>query len=174
MTGVQTCALPILGAAEKGVNGTYLVSWTDAFFFGSEAYGLMNELERAGLHVGVDHPFAVPVTFHRVLDRSQATAEIHFASGSYIDEWLAKPDQVEVVQIDPRTAAERAEFEQLRATVVAGLTSRGLTDLVTWVDTNLFGAAVDQRVPLDLRLKMSRMLDLGEPIAVFVGPVSKP
>ena len=34
-----------VGAAAKGVNGTYLVSWTDAFFFGSEAYGLVNELE---------------------------------------------------------------------------------------------------------------------------------
>jgi hypothetical protein len=161
------------GAASKGADGTYIVSWSDAFFFGSEAYGLVNELERAGIHVGVDHPFAVPVTFHRVIDRPQAQAEIHFASGQYIDQWLAMPGQVEVANIDPRTPAERAEFDRLRSAVIDGLTSLGLADLVKWVDINLFGAAVDGRVPLDLRLKMSRMLDIGEPIAVFIGPVAK-
>jgi hypothetical protein len=160
------------GAATKGSDGRYLVSWSDAFFFGSEAYGLVNELERAGLHVGVDHPFAVPVTFHRVIDPAQATAEIHFASGQYIDQTLAMPGQVEVVHIDPRTPAERTEFEGLRSSVIDGLTALGLSDLVKWVDVNLFGAAVDGRVPLDLRLKMSRMLDIGEPIAVFIGPVA--
>ena len=207
MTGVQTCALPILfaggclvavacsavsvggavsaqvpehrlsealgqlidptvaavrqgvGAATAGAKGSYLVTWTDAVVFGSQGYGLVNELERAGLHVGVDHPFAVPVTFHRVVDRSQVTAEIHFATGSYIDQWLAKPEQIEVAHIDPRTDAQRAEFDQLHATVVAGLTALGLSDVVQLVDSNLFGAEIDQRVPLDLRLKMSRMVD---------------
>jgi hypothetical protein len=83
------------------------------------------------------------------------------------------PGQVEVANIDPRTPAERAEFDRLRSAVIDGLTSLGLADLVKWVDINLFGAAVDGRVPLDLRLKMSRMLDIGEPIAVFIGPVAK-
>jgi hypothetical protein len=82
------------------------------------------------------------------------------------------PGQVEVVHIDPRTPAERTEFEGLRSSVIDGLTALGLSDLVKWVDVNLFGAAVDGRVPLDLRLKMSRMLDIGEPIAVFIGPVA--
>lgn len=161
------------GAATAGRDGKYLVTWTDAFSFGSQGYGLVNELERAGLHVGVDRPFAVPVTFHRVLDRSAATAEIHFASGVYIDQWKAKPDQLEIVEFDPLSPAERATFDSLHQQLVAGLRAAHLDDLVVTLDVNLFGLTIDGRVPATLRPLISRMLDLGEPVAVFLGPAPK-
>jgi hypothetical protein len=154
-----------------GVDGHYVVTWSDAYFFGSQGYGLVNELERNGLHVGVDPTFRVPVTPQRVVDRATVDAEIHLATGSYIDEWTAKPNAVQVATVDLRTAAEVAEFDDLHTFVVDGLTAAGLVDLVPAVDTNLFGASLDPRLPADVQTAMARMLVIGQPAAVFIAPV---
>lgn len=158
-----------VGAAD-GPDARYVVTWSDAFFFGSQGYGLVNELERAGLHVGVDPTFRVPVTPWRVVDRAGVAAEIHLSTGSYIDEWRARGDAVEVAYVDPRTPEEVAEFDSLHAQVVTGLQAAGLDDLVPEVDTNLFGASLDTRLPSAVQSAMARMLIIGEPIAVFIAP----
>ncbi len=158
-----------VGAAE-GVDARYVVTWSDAYFFGSQGYGLVNELERNGLDVGVDPTFRVPVTPQRVVDRSQVQAEIHLATGSYIAEWRGKPDVVEVASIDLRTPAEVAEYDDLHQFVLDGLSAAGLDDVVPLVDTNLFGASLDPRLPADVQTAMARMLVIGQPAAVFIGP----
>lgn len=158
------------GAAE-GADGLYVVTWSDAYFFGSQGYGLVNELERAGLRVGVDDTFRVPVTPQRVLDRSLAAAEIHLSTGSYIDEWRARADAVEVAYVEPRTEAEVAEFDALREQVLVGLADAGLEDVVPLVDTNLFGASLDPRLPDEVQRAMARMLIIGQPAAVFIAPL---
>lgn len=159
------------GAAVRGAAGVYVVTWTDAYFFGSQAYGLVNELERAGLHVGVDATFRVPVTPQRVVDRANADAQIHFATGRYIAEWQAKPGAIEVAHVDTRTPAEVAEFDRLHQQVVDSLHAAGLDDVVLEVDSNLFGASLDTRAPLDAQRAMARMLILGEPTSVFIAPL---
>jgi hypothetical protein len=148
-----------------------VVTWSDAYFFGSQGYGLVNELERAGLRVGVDPTFRVPVTPQRVLDRAVATAEVHLSTGSYIDEWRARPDAVEVAYVEPRTDDEIAEFETLRTEAITGLRSAGLDELVELVDTNLFGASLDPRLPAGVQRAMARMLIIGQPAAVFIAPL---
>ncbi len=157
--------------AAVGVDGHYVVTWSDAYFFGSQGYGLVNELERQGLHVGVDPTFRVPVTPQRVIDRAEADAEIHLSTGSYIEEWRGKPDAVEVAFVDLRTPDEVAEYEALHEAVLAGLTSAGLDDVVPLVDTNLFGASLDPRLPADVQTAMARMLVIGQPAAVFIAPL---
>lgn len=156
-----------VGAAD-GVDGRYVVTWSDAYFFGSQGYGLVNDLEREGLHVGVDETFRVPVTPQRVIDRSTATAEIHLSTGSYIDEWRSKTDAVEVAYVDSRTPEEVAEYDALREEAIAGLRSAGLDDIVELVDTNLFGASLDPRLPRAVQTAMARMLIIGQPAAVFI------
>jgi hypothetical protein len=160
-----------VGSAE-GADARYVVTWSDAYFFGSQGYGLVNELERNGLHVGVDDTFRVPVTPQRVVDRSQVQAEIHLSTGSYIDEWRAKPNAVEVAYVDLRTPDEVAEYDELHASVIAGLTAAGLGDVVPLVDTNLFGASLDPRLPSEVQTAMARMLVIGQPAAVFISPVT--
>lgn len=155
-------------AAIDDRDASYVVTWTDAAFFGSQGYGLVNELERAGLKVGVDPTFRVPVTPHRVIDRADAAAEIHLATGSYIDEWRADPDAVEVAYADTRTEAEVAEFAQLSQEVRDGLEAAGLDDKVPLLDTNLFGLSLDPDLPPALAPKLARMLIIGVPAAVFV------
>jgi hypothetical protein len=160
-----------VGAASAGAQGHYVVTWSDAYFFGSQGYGLVNELERRGLHVGVDATFRVPVTPQRVLDRPRADAEIHFATGRFVDEWSAKPDVVKVADVDPRSPAQRDEFAQLHGEVANGLHAAGLDDLVPTLDTNLFGVQLDPRVSPALQRSIARMLELGERTAVFIAPL---
>jgi hypothetical protein len=160
-----------VGAASAGMAGHYVVTWSDAYFFGSQGYGLVNELERRGVHVGVDATFRVPVTPQRVLQRASADAELHFATGKFVDEWAAKPGVVKVADIDPRSPSEHVEFDLLHAQVAADLHAAGLDDLVPTLDTNLFGVQLDPRVAPAVQRSIARMLDLGERTAVFIAPL---
>jgi hypothetical protein len=112
----------------------------------------------------------VPITDHRVVDPDEATAVVHMATGLYVDRWRAVPGAVEVAFVDPRSPAELDEFERLREEVVDELGDAGLDDLVPLVDSNLFGASIDERVPSGAEERMARMLELGEPTAMFIAP----
>jgi hypothetical protein len=157
-----------------GRDGRYLVTWNDARNFGSQGYGLVVALERAGFDVGVPDTWRVPVTSHRVLDAAEATAELRFATGAFIDEVGALPGAVEVVEYDPRSPAEVAEYDRLTAAVTEALVSDGADDLVPLLDTNLFGVQLDPRVPPEVQRMVDRMLQLGGPTAVFIVPAGSP
>ena len=72
-TTVGALLQPTIDALDSGVgaadgrDGRYVVQWNDAYFFGSQGFGLVNELERAGFDVGMYEPWHVPVTEHRVI-----------------------------------------------------------------------------------------------------------
>jgi hypothetical protein len=173
---VGTLAAPTYAAVVDGVgaatgpDGVYLVRWSDAADIGSPGYGLLDELERRGLDVAADEIFHVQVTDHRVRPRSDATAQIHLATGGYVDAWRDVPDAVEVAEFDPRTDAQRAEYEDVRARVIERLQAEGLADLAPLVDTNLFGLSIDDRLSADDAADITRLLDLGRPMVVFIAP----
>jgi hypothetical protein len=158
----------------NGISGTYLVTWNDARYFGSQGYGLVSELERAGFQVGVPETWRVPVTAHRVIDPATATAEVRLATGFYIDQVAAIPGAVSVIEFDPRDAADLAEYAALEASVTAELTAAGAADLIPLLDTNLFGVQLDPRVSADVQADINRMLVLGTPTAVFILPPGSP
>jgi len=112
----------------------------------------------------------VPITDHRVVGPDDATAAVVLATGDNIRRWRAVPDALEVTYVEPRNAEQRAEFADLRSAVIDDLRSDGLADLVPTVDGNLFGASIDERVSGRAQRRMARMLELGEPTAVFVTP----
>ena len=76
-----------------GRAGRYLVTFGDTAFLGSQAFGLMNELERRGFQVGAIAGYAGPVTPHRVLPTQDATAVIHLSVGTDIASWQGKADR---------------------------------------------------------------------------------
>ena len=158
-----------MGSA-TGSDGRYVVTWSDALFIGSQGYGLVSELERAGLDVGVRSWAAAPVTPHRVIPDDQVTAVVHFASGAYIDQWEAKPGVELVIEIDPRSPAERREYDALEAKVISDLEASGLGDLLPSLEGNVFGASLDPRLSDAQRDDIGRLLDLGLPVAVFIAP----
>jgi hypothetical protein len=156
--------------AATDLSGSYQVTWSDAMHFGSQGYGLISELERRGVDAGAAYTWRVPVTPHRVITAAGATAELHLATGIYVEQWRADPRAVEIATVEPRSPEELVEYAELEDELVAGLVGLGLDDLVPTVDTNLFGVQLDPRVPPGLQEIADRMLELGQLTAVFVLP----
>jgi hypothetical protein len=156
--------------AATGRDGRYMVAFSDALYFGSQSYGMVSELERAGFDAGMADLFHVPITDHRVIGPDDATAQIVFATGANVDRWRDQPDALEVAYVDPRDASQQAEFARLRTVVIDELRADRLDDLVPLVDGNLFGASIDERVPGHAQRLMTRMLELGDRTAVFIAP----
>ena len=165
-------ALERVPGPHGGRSGTYLVTFGDPASLGAQGFGLMNELERRGFHIGTLDQYRGPVTPHRVLSPSQATAVVHLSIGPDIAYWRAKPGVREVAYYDPRTSRERAEFDRIHAQVIADLRAHGLAALVPGVDGSLFATTLDPRLPRVARLGLSRIADLGLPAAVFLAPPS--
>lgn len=161
----------------------YLVMWSDGSYIGSYGMGLVNELDREGFDVGVIGPWGVPATRHRVVAPEEATTLVHLATGVHVERWREKPGVWEIASHDPRSADEVGEHERLRGAVLDDVADLGLTDELLddgaqetfgkAVDENLLGLRVDPRLPEDTRDEVTRLLDLGTPIAVFVGPVDR-
>ena len=158
-----------VGAA-SGPDGRYLVQWSDAHFFGSQVYGLISELDDRGLDVGGHPYFTVPLTPERTMPVERATAEVHFASGAYVELWRDVPGAVEVANADLRTPEQRQRYDELRRDVIEGLRRDGRDDLVELVDFNVFGLDVDPGIARDIRRATSQMLQIGTETAVFIIP----
>ncbi|CAN5835372.1 hypothetical protein BH24ACT3_BH24ACT3_15780 [soil metagenome] len=148
----------------------YLVTWNDPVHLSSQGYGLLLELERQGLDVGALEPFRASVGDHRVMAPSEADGNVHLSVGPDIEARRALPGFEQVASSDPRTAGERREYEQLQDGAQRDLRAAELDDTATLVETNLFLAALQPGLPADVEQRIIRMIDLGEPIAVFVGP----
>ena len=54
--------------------------------------------------------------------------------------------------------------------MIARLRVEGLDDVAELVDTNLFGASLDPRISAEDLADLTELLDLGQPMAVFVAP----
>lgn len=151
-------------------DGTYVVEFKDAYFFGSQAFGLVGELERAGFDVGMYEFWRVPITSSRTKAIGDVDAEIVFVTGGFIEEWRANPGVEEVAYTDPRTDAQRAEYDDLREALIIELRAQGLDDLLDSIDTNLFGLNIDQRLSPKAKSLSEQMKVLGVASAVFLAP----
>ncbi|MEX2292555.1 MAG: hypothetical protein WD691_02105 [Acidimicrobiales bacterium] len=158
-----------VGAA-TGHDGRYYVYWYDASFGGSEGIGLVNELIRRGYDVGVDAQAGVQISPYRVRDPRDSTARIVVASGGWISRIAAEPGATQVAADDPRSPAERAEFERLQAEAISLLEAEGRADLARRVETDLFDVALNGMVGPRVSPLLGRLLDIGVPVAVFVLP----
>lgn len=167
---------PTADALEAGVgdavgpDATYALAWQDAYFFGSQAFGLLSELRREGLDVRTYDFWRVPSTEGRSVGGRAVAAELVFATGGYVEQWRSDPRVVEVATVDPRSDAEIQEFDRLRTDLIADLADDGLDDLVEQVDINLFGINIDQRISPEARAISGELIRLGQETAVFIGP----
>ena len=156
----------------SGRDGRYMVFFSDMMYFGSQAYGVLDELEREGFDAGMPELLRVPVTEQRVVNAADATAAVVIANGGNIERMRSAPGAVEVAYVDPRDAGGRAEYARVRAALVRDLRDDDLDDLVPLVDDNLFAVAMDPRASDEVLSRTSRLLELGAPTAVFVAPAS--
>ena len=156
---------------QGGARGPYLVTWLpDAEAIGSAGFGLLNELDRRGFDVRAEEAFRPGATRYHVIDARTPTLEIHLATGPDIVNWQRDSRFNQVAYADPRTDAERAQFDQLHGQVVGDLEGEGLSSLVPQVDSNLFMLALAPGVPKATQASITQMLDLSMPMAVFIGP----
>jgi len=112
----------------------------------------------------------VPVTRHRVVNSGDATAAIVIANGKNVERLRNIPGTVEVASVDPRDAGDMAEYDRVRDALVQQLEGDGLDELVPHVDGNLYALAIDPRASQSALRRVSRLLELGSPTAVFVAP----
>jgi hypothetical protein len=168
---------PTAGALAKleanGEPGPYLVTFfPDPLAIGAQGFGLLNELDRLGFDVRAHMVNRPGATRYRVIEPDDATIEVHLATGADIARWRTDPRYDEVAYFDPRTDAERAEFDRMRSEVIDDLAAAGLPALIDTVDENLFMLGLDQQVPSVTSDRIAAMLALGLPAAVFIGPPS--
>lgn len=152
----------------------YVVEWRDAYFFGSQGFGLLGELDRAGFDVGATEFNLVPSTSTRTKRPGEAAEAVVLVTGQFIDAYRADDRFIEIAFADPRSEAEQAEYAELRDQVIDDLTSAGLDDLAELVDTNLFGLDINENIPPATKELTTRMIALGQPAAVFLGPSYTP
>lgn len=166
-------ALGTPGVPGGGREGRYLVTWVDPVSIGSPGFGLLDELDRHGFRVGLPPAYHASSPGNRIYGPSQLTGVVHLAIGrSDIDVWRAKPGVREVAAVDLRSAPQRAEYRRLRRRVISMLRRAGLSDLARSVDDNLFMTRFQPQTPSRTYAALERMLSIGQPSAVFVGPAS--
>jgi hypothetical protein len=159
------------GLQQRGDRGPYLVTWLpDAQAIGGAGFGLLNELNRRGFNVRAEEQFRPGATRYHVIDDRTPSLEVHLATGPDIANWQRDSRYKQVASFDPRSPEERARFDDLHAQVMAELGQAGLTSLEPQVDSNLFMLGLAPNVPAATRHKIAEMLDIGMPMAVFIGP----
>jgi hypothetical protein len=159
-----------LGVAD-GTGVPYQVRWSDAADIGSPGFGLLNELERRGLDVAGDEFFDVPLTAYRWRDRSADIAQIHLATGAWIDTWAAVPGAVLVASYEPRDRQEQVLYAETRQRVIDRMRAEGRSpELIGNVDCNLFLTSLSTALSSADLADIELLLELGQPMAVFIAP----
>ena len=160
-----------VGAA-SGPDAMYRVNWSDAADIGSPGFGLLDDLERRGLEVRADPYRHVPATDYRVAEPAEADAQIHLATGAYIERWRQVPFAVEVATYEPRDAVELARYHQTRRRLIDRLADEGLNEVIEQVDYNLFGGSLNPNLSDEDIADFTTLLDLGQPMSVFIAPAT--
>jgi hypothetical protein len=156
------------GTVPGGPDGTFLVSWSDPVSLGGPGFSLVLELERRGYDVGASEDYRLSVRDHRVIAADEADAEIHVAFGvGAVDVARTHPGARELAFVDPRSDAEREEYMELRAQVIADLEAAGLDEAVPDVDLNMIALASRSDLPSSVAAPLYTMGRMPQPMAVL-------
>ncbi len=156
------------GTVPGGPDGTFLVSWSDPVSLGGPGFSLVLELERRGYDVGASEDYRLSVRDHRVVAADEADAEIHVAFGvGAVDVARTHPGARELAFVDPRSDAEREEYMELRAQVIADLEAAGLDEAVPDVDLNMIALASRSDLPSNVAAPLYTMGRMPQPMAVL-------
>lgn len=171
-------ASPTASALDEGVGvppgerARYTMRIYDDIDLGSVAFGLLGSLERRGLDVTLEPSYQPLAGPNRVRAVECGGVQLVVATGAWVERWRDVPDATEVAFTDPRSDAERAEFEQLRDEARRALVAAGRADLAEVIDVSLLGLLVSGELPPNVSELLDRMLDLGRPAATFVAPIA--
>lgn len=159
-----------------GHDGRLLVTWTDPVGIIGDAvgFGLVNELDRRGVPIGISPALRLRAAPHLTLERSEAAAVLILATGDAITEMDADAQAERIAFHDPRSPDQRSRQAELLREIDEAMLELGLDELRSFLDTSFFGAFYvaqnDPAVPAPLIEKMREVLAMGAPSAVFLKP----
>ena len=165
-------ALDELSTSRPG--GRYLVAWSDPVGVIGElqGFGLVNELDRRGIPVGLPPDKRLRAAPHLTLEPQDASAVVHLATGPAIDYWRAVPGARLIAEYDPRSPEERTRQERLRQELRDELSDLGRPELFGQIEGSFIGFVFmlrhDPAIPDSLVDLMSEILDIGTPTSVFL------
>jgi hypothetical protein len=148
----------------------YLVRWFDPQYLGASAFGLVLELERQGIEVGVDPQFSAAALPHRVLGEDQADGVLYLVIGERIES-MRDEGLTELTAFDIRTPAQASRSVEVRQLLIVRFTEIGRPELADELDkqyglTSLLFSPTP--LPSDISDLVIEYLNLGQPAAVFL------
>jgi hypothetical protein len=172
LTPQVIAAIDEAGTGRPG--GRYLITWTDPIGVTGElqGFGLVNELDRRGIMVGLEPKRWLRASPYLTLQRQDATAVVHLATGRAVDSWDAKPGVRRIAEYDPRTAEQRDRQQRLREELHDGLRDLGRPELVDRIESSFVGYVFvlreDPGIPQRLIDVMMEIIELGTPTTLFL------
>ena len=173
-TIVGGLAGPVVSALrERPGSGRYLLRWFDPQYLGASAFGLLLELERQGVAVGVDPAYSAAALPQRVVAEDRAAGVLYLVIGERIDAVAAQAGVTRLAAFDPRTSEQADESDTVRARLASRFVQIGHPEFLDLLDrqyglTSLLFSP--QPLPEDIAALVVRFLDLGRPTAVFLAP----
>jgi hypothetical protein len=171
---LQQLVPDVAGAIDEAGPGRYLITWSDpvGVVGDLQGFGLVNELDRRGISVGLEQDKRLRAAPYLTMDRKDATAVVHLATGRAADEWKAKPGARLIAEFDPRTRAERIRQDRLREELHEAFRDLGRPELIDRVEGAFIGFVFvlrdDPDIPRHVMDLMTEILDLGTPTSVFL------
>ncbi len=165
----------LVGAAFEALPGgdTFVLRWEDPLAFGGIGTAVLSELERRGVHVGVDRRLSAEMRPHRVIADGTADAAIWVVTGDAIRLWKALPDAEEIAYRDPRSDADIQRQEALATEIEAALEQADAAELVAELPLNQWAVRSDPRVGPAIDELIDEYTAIGLPTAVFLAPTGQ-
>ena len=155
----------------------YLLRWHDPAALGGVPYGLVLEMERRGIHIGVDAWGKAAAQPFRVQPEETASTVLWYISGNRsIAKFAGRDDAVLLASFDPRNTADRARSNEVRALIESRLSELGRAELIPRLDEQYGTTQIRffERLPPDVIDMVTEYNDLREPGAVFEVPIFAP
>jgi hypothetical protein len=151
---------------------TYLIRFHDPVSLGAPGIGLLNELERQGVDVGVDTWLSANVQPHRTLSEDDADTLLLVVIGDpAITEARSREGAVELASVD-MDPADADRSGELRVMVEDALADIGREDLIVRLDEQYGVSQVEAEpgLPTDVLDLVAQYRALRLPAAVFAVP----
>jgi hypothetical protein len=168
---------PQLEAALPDNDTSRLLRWHDPAALGGTAFGLVLEMEKRGIELGVDPWGGAAARPYRVLDESNADSVLWLIVGpENIERFTQRPDAIQLAAYDPRSAAERDESDELRSRIENRMNALGHPEWIDLLDSQYghMQILLFTPVPSDLFDLVARYSEIRLPAALFAVPPGAP